>query len=412
MNRLSAFMNSQVPVIKALVITLMALLFSHLVIYDLMSVSFFSPMEKASDFRFSDFYTIVANDRAVHTLDSDIVIVSVDGCNRREIARTINDIDFCAPAAVGLDIAFSAPSNPDDDPLTEALSLCANLVMPVVVTEENGMYSISHVSWYDSVVKPSGGFAAVNIQGAEDARATVREFSAGFAVNNGKIPSLPAALAAIADPKAAVRLTTRANNDEAISYISREFDILTPEEIINNTALLKGKIVLLGKLHDIADTHVTPVDNFTPGLLIHAYTTATILSGNFTRRLTTIENYLIAALLCYLVVWLNIYLKGTPLGSFFVRGIQLLLLYLMIVIGTAAYIHYNVDLNFAYSMLTTSLGVASCDVFDGLFAPKALIDRISNYCHKNRIQYEHDETPPYPLPSSTGFDDVEHLTQS
>lgn len=88
--------------LKSVVITVMTMLFSHLVVYDLMSVSFFSSMEKASDFRFSDFYTIVADDRAVSSIDDDIVIVPADGYTRRDMARVIDDIDFCDPGGVGL----------------------------------------------------------------------------------------------------------------------------------------------------------------------------------------------------------------------------------------------------------------------------------------------------------------------
>ena len=83
MKSLSQIMSSLPLPVKSVVITVATLLFSHVLVYDLMSVSFFSPMEKASDFRFSDFYTIVADDRAVSTLDDDIVIVPVDGLTRK-----------------------------------------------------------------------------------------------------------------------------------------------------------------------------------------------------------------------------------------------------------------------------------------------------------------------------------------
>lgn len=382
MSKLSTSMHSLCPPIKAVIVTMMALLFSHVVIYDLMSVSFFSPMEKASDFQFSDFYTLVANDRAVKTLDSDIVIVPVDGCNRRKIARAIDDIDFCAPAAVGLDIAFSAPSDTIDDPLVRSLSVCSNLIMPVVVTDDENGYTVNHLSYYDSVVQPSGGFAAVNIQGEHNSRTTVREFTKGFLVSDNLVRSLPVALAAIARPEAARKLEDRENDNESICYASHEFEIIRPDEIIDNADRIEGKIVLIGKLQDASDLHTTPLDNFTPGLLIHAYTTATILSGNFTRSLTTFEIHIIAGILCYFVVWLNLLLMATPLGTLAVRGIQILLLYIMILSGTAAYIHFNVNLNFAYAMLTISLGVATCDVFNGLFAQNALIDRLSHYCQQ------------------------------
>ncbi len=167
MKRLSVIIRSLPIPVKALIVTALAMLLSYVAIYDLMSVSFFAPMEKAADFRFSDFYTLVANDRAEKQVDPDIVIVPVDGCRRGEIARVITDLDYCSPAAVGLDIVFTRPADPASDELSEALASCANLVMPVEMEEtaDRGHYIVNHSSWYDSIVMPDGGFGAVNMQG-------------------------------------------------------------------------------------------------------------------------------------------------------------------------------------------------------------------------------------------------------
>ncbi|MDE6795970.1 MAG: CHASE2 domain-containing protein [Muribaculaceae bacterium] len=393
--------------VKATVVTLMALLFSHMVIYDLMSVSFFSPMEKAADFRFSDFYTIVANERAEKGLDSDVVLVGLDGCDRREMARVIDDIDYCAPAAVGLDIAFTPPPDPDDDPLAEALANCDNLVMPVMANDEGRVVHLSH---YDSIVDPSGGFAAVNIQGTSGALATVREFTKGFVADDGEtVPALPVALVGLAKPESVAALERRKHSVEAISYVSREFETFRPDELLDNEDAIRGRIVLVGKLHDAGDLHVTPTDNFTPGLRIHAYTTATILSGDYTRRLTPYETYLLAGVLTMLLVWLNMWLDQTPLRAIWVRLVQLALLYLMIVVGTIVFIRFNVDLNFAYPMLAISLGVAMCDIYDGIFKEEGLVDCIGRYIQKKYLtRYGHEENTLSDSFDAAGGDNVAH----
>ena len=369
--------------LKAVVITVVTLLFSHVVVYDLMSVSFFSPMEKASDFRFSDFYTIVADDRAVSTLDKDIVIVPVDGYTRKAMARVIEDIDFCEPAAVGLDIAFAPPSNPDDDPLAEALSSCANLVLPVSITSDSEGIHATHVSYYDSIAGPGTSFGAVNIQGDLSQRSTVRQFSPYFDTEEGKTRSFATALVAIARPDAEKKLAEKGDSEQFIHFASQRFDIVHPEEIIDYPDLVKGKIVLVGKMANAGDLHVTPLDNFTPGLLIHAHTAATIISGRFIRELTPFESYAVAAITCFLIVWLNMRLWESPAGPLVVRVVQVLLLYAMIVGGTTAYIHYDIDLNFAFAILATSLGVAACDIYIGLFQKNGLCDRITRLFTKS-----------------------------
>lgn len=376
MKRFAAFMDSLPLFWKSIIITITTLLFSHVVVYDLMSVSFFSPMEKAADFQFSDFYTIVADERAVSIHDEDIVIVPVDGYTRKEMAKVLDDINFCEPAAVGLDIAFAPPSNPDEDPFAQALASCSNLVMPVRIASDSVASHAEHLSYYDSIVEPSGGFAAVNIQGDAGARSTVREFSGFFETVEGDIPSLPASLVAIAKPEAYDKLKERSGKEESINFASRQFDIIDPEEIRDNPELIEGKIVLFGKMMNAGDLHVTPLDNFMPGLLIHAYTTATILSGDYTRELTPFEEYAIAALACLIVVWFNMWLIETPTGPVLVRVVQALLLYLMIVGGTMAYIKYNIDLNFSFAIMSTSLGVAAGDVYIGLFQKNGLFDWI------------------------------------
>lgn len=392
--------------LKALVVTAMALLLSHVAVYDLMDVSFFAPMQKASDFRFSDFYTLVANDRAEKVLDENVVIVSVDGCNRAQMARALDDIDYCAPAAVGLDISFNAPSDPSSDPLPESLASCENLVMPLELNE-NGQIVCSY---YDSIVTPSAGFACVNIQGDRESRATVREFCSVFEVDGEYLPSLPMALVSMVDKEAAKQLRKRNNADEAINYVSRDFLVIPFDSIIDHAVEIEDRVVLVGKMKDIADTHSTPISNFTPGLSIHAYTIATILSGDFTRRLSSFEMYLSAFLLCFFVGWLNIVIGDTPLGSFGVRFVQLLLLYCMILIGTWAFVYYNVDLNFAYMMLTTSLCVVACDIFNGIFGDDGLIvkfhDIIFIVNEKISKSYEAYKSK-HPLPSDVAVDSVD-----
>lgn len=369
-------MSSMPLPLKSVVITVMTLLCSHVVVYDLMSVSFFSPMEKASDFQFSDFYTIVADDRAVASLDEDVVIVPVDGYTRKGMAQVLNDINFCNPAAVGLDIAFAPPSNPDNDPLAEALAECENLVMPVRVTASDDGLHASHVSYYDSIVKPKGGFAAVNIQGDMEKRSTVRQFTGYFTTEEGVVPSFASALIEVARPDLASGLNKEADHEENIRFASKRFDIVDPEEIIGNPDLIEGKIVMVGKLNNIGDMHVTPLDNFTPGLLIHAHTAATMLSGKYIRELTPFESYAIAAITCFLLVWLNLRLWDSPMGPLAVRIVQAAMLYAMIMGGTMAYVYYDIDMNFAFAILTTSLGVAACDIYIGTFQKNGLCDRI------------------------------------
>ena len=385
-------MSSLRPLPKAVVITLMTLAFSHVAMYDLTSVSFFSPMEKAADFRFSDFYTLVAANNSDASYEKDIVIVPVDGCNRSRIAETISDIDYCAPAAVGLDIFFTPLPDSESDPLVEALADCDNLVLPALVVADSTELRISHGSYYDSILTPSGGFAAVNLVESEDQLDNVREFQKGFATPDGAVNTLAAALAAIGRPDAYTALDARTNKREEIAYSSREFEILTPDEILDNPDKIEGRIVLVGKLQDRGDKHITPLNNYTPGLMIHAYILATIINGDYIRQLSMWEEVMLGALLCFLVVWINVHLMASVMGPLLVRSLQVGLLCFLIVTGTQAYIRLHVDLNFSYSILTVSLGVAACEVYGAIFDRNGLIDFIySKYRKIKSKRHEKDK---------------------
>lgn len=387
--------------LRGIVVTILAFGISWIAVYDLMSVSFFSPMEKAADFRFSDFYMLVANDRSVKSLHPSIVVVAVDGCNRREIAAALDDIDYCMPAAVGLDISFTEPRDTTDDPLADAIASCANLVMPVIADETSSeRYTIDHSSYYDRFAQQGTTFAAANIDGEEKARFTVRDFMPVFRAESGDdIPSLAYALVAKASPGIASAVGRRGGKDEALQYSSREFEIIYPEEILGNQESIEGKIVIVGKVRDAGDLHATPLDNFTPGVMIHAYAAATMLDGDFTGRLTPFENWLLAAVACYLVVLLSLKLADS-LGDLIVRVVQLTTLYIMIIGGVLAYIRLNVDLDFSNAMLMTSLGVVASDLFNGIFADDGIIARspeiirrILTYIsriliHINRLKHE------------------------
>lgn len=101
MRSLSEIMTKLPLPLKSVVITVMTLACSHLVVYDLMEVSFFSPMEKASDFRFSDFYTIVAEEY--------VFLPNADG---RGYVAIASDVDFTLDDVKRL---LEAGYDPDDE---------------------------------------------------------------------------------------------------------------------------------------------------------------------------------------------------------------------------------------------------------------------------------------------------------
>ena len=86
--------------------------------------------------------------------------------------------------------------------------------------------------------------------------------------------------------------------------------------------------------------------------------------------------------------WINLRIGKTALGTFAVRSVQFLLLYCMIQAGTQAFIRWNIDLNFAYVMLTTSVVLVACDVYNGLFNEDGLLRMLPKWVNSIRNRYE------------------------
>lgn len=97
---------------------------------------------------------------------------------------------------------------------------------------------------------------------------------------------------------------------------------------------------------------------------------------------------MIAIAICFLVSWINLRVGNTALGTFAVRSVQFLLLYCMIQAGTQAFIRWNIDLNFAYVMLTTSVALVACDVYNGIFDEDGLLLMLPKWVNSIRNRYE------------------------
>lgn len=372
MDRVSSYMEKLPMPVKALVATLMALGFTYIVKYDIMSISFFAPMEKAADFSFGDFYIAVSKNDNCLKYEGGVVMVPVDSCSDSELADVIRKVDSLSPAVVGLDIIYSGKPCAKDSELAMALDECRNLVMPVYVDEKDGKKVIVHESYMDTIVTPSLGFASINIAGDDNSFTTVRKFRRKTDVEDDDVMTLPVALVASCHPEKIDELYSQRDDDLLIRYL-QQVDTVYPFQLKDNS-FIEGSIVLIGKLQDFSDMHITPIGNHTPGLLIQGLSIATILSGDYIWTPNKFESFLIGAILCYLIIFFNFRLGKLPVKPIIIRVAQFLVLVVMIIGGSYAFGYCSVDLNFSYSILAITFGVAACEIYEGLFDYDGLFD--------------------------------------
>lgn len=345
-------------------IIVLTFLLSRFIVYDFSSISYFAPMEKTSDFTISDFYQIVADSRDLRQLEEDIVIVSIDSCNRQEIGSLLEQIDFCAPAAIGLDVFFEH-SMPGDSALIDILTSCENLVMPCSVearTDGRG-YAI-HKASFSNCQELRSRCASVNLAG-NDRHSVIREFRPFFPSETDSIPHFATALLKLARPQCYESLKQRGNELENIYYPGRDFSILQPHEVLEHPEELEGRIVLVGSIHERWDSYSTPVSAQMPGVLIHAHSIATVLEEEYIHYVADPWVWCIAIVLCILVLSIKDWCNDSKYEGLITRVAQLLILYLIVVVGYGCFKQFSLCVDFTIPLLMVGLGQLALDLWVG-----------------------------------------------
>lgn len=342
--------------VKAVAISLLAFILSWFVAYDFTSLSFFAPLEKASDFIASDFYAMVADSRVVKKYDSRISVVSIDNLSRYEIAEVLDTLASYDPQVIACDVIFQERGDDTDVALAESMSKFRKIIRPEIdytEGEDNSKDSrMAGTSVYDMLSNAIPG--VVNLE-VPSIRSVVREFrNDGFAAK--AVENF--------DEEAYKELIQRNHQKESINYSSSEFDVLSAQEALENPALIKDRLVFVGVTEDFSDMYATPVSESTPGILIHAASASTILSSEYIDKVPDWIEYLLAMLLCFSIVYAQHNVSATKVGNIIVRWLQVGFLVMLVVVGTMIYLHFNVSLDLTIPLLMVTLGLLAADLWD------------------------------------------------
>ena len=349
--------------LHALGITCLAFLLSFLLASPMsFSLSSLFSLSDQEEKGISDFYTHVANQRPVRTLEDKIVIVDIGNAGRDEIAELLEVISLCEPKAIGLDVMFT-DQRKDDERLLSAIASTPNLVLPISVEEsENGIIKVKESSYFSDIIPHSDGVANLV---SKRAKGTIREFPTWFRLKNGdSIASFPVAVALTADSRLKKTLKERDKKIEIIDYPSHEFVVIPIAEAIERSDEFLEKIVLIGAFSDVNDIHSTPIASMMPGVLIHAYGVNTIISERYYSSTGIWGDWTLAFILCLVTVWISI-LIDKRIKGLLVRLLQLLIVYLVVQIGYYLFIEGRIIVNLTYTMLMITFGMFASDLWFG-----------------------------------------------
>lgn len=347
------------------VLTACACIITMLALPDFSSVTTFT--DEYDHFCITDFYERAAAHSGVADLDSVITIISIDNCTHDEIAEVLDLTADCMPAAIGLDLLFYTLDN--DHALKASLrNASPMLVLPVNVGEP-----LPSQAFINPDSLPLARYGRADL--AQEHRGNpIRHYY----LSVDSMPSFVAQTTSVAGYSIAERHAA-----EPLRYGSREFIIIDAKSMLDDMEIpaedIYGKIVLIGTTHDINDIHYTPIDNDMPGVLIHAYALATLISNRPVRSLPPAVLYAIAFLFTAATIWLCMRVDERPYSNLVSRIIPLFIILIFIYISYHIYNRYSVYIDFTIVLTMTAAGILAYDLYTGIPAVvKAMHRRVSH----------------------------------
>lgn len=352
--------------LRAIFLTLLAFTLSSVLVapFSASTSSLFMTPEK-SDFAITDFYSVVADGRDRCSMDTNIVIVNIDTCDRYAIGDLLDLVSACGAKAICLDATFPHEGE-DDGRLLEQLGSATNLVQSInlVPSEKSDSFCIKSCSYFfHPDVKEY--FASSGLP-SKYTNSTVREFRTNYPTEGvGDIPSFVLALARSYSPEAARRLEERPSQLNLINFHSRRFRIIEPEEVAEYADAINGRVVMLGAITERGDLHPTPVDPLMPGVVIHAHALATVLDGEYMSPCPKWVEWAMGFVLCFMIQYLSLSLT-TKFKGLLLRTLQVAFLYGMVQVGYYLFLMHNVIMDVSTAFVTLGFGFFAVDVWSGL----------------------------------------------
>lgn len=337
----------------------------------LTSPSAYSPMQNSSDFAMSDIYEYISDDSNSRYKSNDIVVVSTDGCNRQGIAELIDIINNHNPKVIGLDIIFRQEESMDSM-LISAIKKSESIVLPYIMDyDENLKFFLKQDSSYFYKQLESKNLGAINLSG-NSIRNVIRRFKPIFITEDNSIDNFSSAIVKIYSSNKYNDLIGRNNDNELIVYHNRDIEIYSRDELISlkdKDLRIKDKIVLIGEVCSNSDMHTTPIKEQEAGVVIHAHTIDTILSGYYVRETNNLVNYGIAIVVTLFFCGFTYYVRENVklVGRLLIRIIQFGLILMYLIVGYYLYSVNNVYIDLSVSALMTSVSILMLDLTYGLY---------------------------------------------
>lgn len=323
------------------------------------NLTFFNPIKRSfDDFSMTDVYYEILSDNETSRMSNQITIVDVTQLYQRcDYADLLEKISALQPAVVGMDLIFEGHKDDSCDmKLVENLFKVPELVVAAKLTDydvrKNCFTSVTQSYFQEAA---SFSYSYVNIVNNMTSH-TIRKYSIFQKLNNDTLYSFPTKVASAYLHKSLPSLI-RQDNEPYIDYRKDvKFPCVRADSVQYWGSLIKGRIVLLGCMHEEADTHFTPLGKM-PGVEIQAYSVLTQMNH---RELTQMSNLwcgVLTFVMAYIttVVCFLISRKMKRVQYIAIKIFLFIEMALLVWLGFYCYVHFNYNISLLYPLLAVAL---------------------------------------------------------
>ena len=365
---------------KVLIVTFIAFTFAKCLVMIPLDFGFFSSNKSGRINQF-DIYTDLISRSGDIAYDENIAIVTLPStAGRIELAKALNMLAKCEPAAIAMDIHLDGEKDAKiDSTLLIAIRNNKNLIIPCF-TDKNQ----DSIKFLQRPEENGVGCGYVNLDNIDEENGIIRTFTPYQIMGNDTVYCLAIEAVKRIYPEKVEKLIQRGNKHEYINYM-RDFSCYNYSEIPHFTNELKGKIIVLGQ-ESVTDVHPTPIDAKLSGMKIHAYAASTVMMEEYINHppvwTINVITFLILMLFSYLSVIYAIHL--TKFAGFLVRLSTYVFFFIFLVFGFIIFHEYSLYIESVWCLLGVIFSPWAMDIYILLEAGiTKLTEKLNNKINNN-----------------------------
>lgn len=345
--------------------TSLAFVLSNTVVYYFTSMLAFKSSIEENDYQIIDLYSVVLDENSSPMVSDNIVLVTVDGLPREDIASVVEIIKKADSKVIGIDIIFEYKCG-IDSALLEATN-ASNIVLAATV---DGDFKLHKSYFCDSLHKAYSGVALLE---QPSPISMVRQYRTKYFIGD----SLYNTFATEIIRRSGEKVKHYDDDNQYIFYPAIDFMTIESDILVQNPEkckeFFKDKIVLVGDDKNMQDVHPTAFGAMS-GLRIQASIIETILGDH---RITTWPKWvewMMAIISCILLIIVNMILanKMPTIGKLLFRFFQLIILYGCFTLGCSIFKNHYLYVDITPTLSMIAVGLLAYDFWNGI---SLLIDK-------------------------------------